>query len=104
MSYIYWLTIFIWMPLVILWSLNYKYLLRYKGVFTRCIIWSIIFGVLWDFVAVGTHIWFFPPDTNLGIIILGLPLEEYLFIVFTCLYISTATILVRKRLQRKGMI
>ena len=38
-----------------------------------------IFGVLWDYFAIYRHHWIFPGNGLVGVRILGLPVEEFLF-------------------------
>ena len=97
MSYIYWLTIFVWLPTIVLWAINWKYLSQYKKTFLYCIIWALIFSIPWDIWAVKAQIWNFPQDTNIGLWIGGLPIEEYFFMVFVTVLISTVVLLLRKR-------
>ena len=99
MAYIYWLIIFVWLPIIVLWAINWKYLSQYKKTFLYCIIWALIFSIPWDIWAVQTQIWLFPQDTNIGFWIGGLPLEEYLFMIFVTLLISTIALLLRKRVE-----
>ena len=96
MVYIYWLTIFVWLPLIILWALNWKYLSQYKKTFLYCVIWALIFSIPWDIWAIRTDIWRFPADTNIGVLIGGLPLEEYFFMIFVTMLVSTVVLLLRK--------
>lgn len=100
MEYLYWLTICVWAPLIILWARNWSYLSQYKKTVFYCIGWALLFSVPWDFWAIQTKIWIFPTDTNVGVWIGGLPLEEYFFIVFVTMLISTSTLLFKKRFER----
>ena len=97
MAYIYWLSIFVWLPLLILWVVNWKYLSRYKKTFLYCIEWALLFSIPWDIWAVKVQIWLFPQDTNIGLWIGGLPLEEYFFIIFVTMLISTIVLLLRRK-------
>ena len=99
MAYLLWLTLFVWIPLALMWLVEWRYLWRFRRVFLKFIGWALLFSVPWDFWAIQSKIWLFPPDTNVGVWIGGLPLEEYLFIIFVTLLVSTATIVVRKRLN-----
>ncbi len=99
MAYIYWLSIFVWLPLLILWAINWKYLARYKKTFLYCIGWALLFSIPWDIWAVQKQIWIFPHNTNIGVWIGGLPMEEYLFIIFVTMLISTTVLLLKKRIK-----
>lgn len=100
MEYLYWLTIFVWTPLIVLWARNWAYLFLYKKTILYCIGWALLFSVPWDLWAILTKIWIFHPDTNVGVWIGGLPLEEYFFIVFVTMLVSTTALLFKRRLER----
>lgn len=97
MAYIHWLAIFVWLPIIVLWAINWKYLSRYRKTFAYCVIWALLFSIPWDIWAVEAQIWSFPQDTNIGLWINGLPLEEYLFMIFVTILISTIVLLFRKK-------
>jgi lycopene cyclase domain-containing protein len=98
MTYIYWLSIFVWLPIIVLWAMNWTYLSRYTRTFLYCVIWSLLFSIPWDIWAVKAQIWIFPQNTNVGLQIGGLPLEEYFFMIFVTILISTVVLLLRKKL------
>lgn len=98
-TYIKWLLIFVWLPTLILWSTNFNLLKRYKKTLWFCVFCALAFSVPWDFWAIKTKIWVFPQDTNLGIWFGGLPLEEYLFIIFVTLEISTLTLVLKHKFK-----
>lgn len=98
MSYLWWLTLFVFVPQAILLT-QFRILLRYWRTLLFCILWSLAFGAPWDIWAVNTKIWTFPDDTNVGLWV-GIPLEEYLFIVFVTLLVSSITLVVRARLGK----
>ena len=102
MNYLVWLFLFVWSPLILMWVLNWRYLLQYKHTVLCCIGWALLFSIPWDVWAVRTQIWLFPSDTNVGFWIAGLPLEEYLFMIFVTMMISTVTLLLKRRLERRG--
>jgi len=41
----------------------------------------IIIGMLWDTIGVERGFWTYPKENNVGIIVLGLPIEEFLFYI-----------------------
>lgn len=63
---------------------------------------ALVFSVPWDLLAVNTKIWSFPRETNLGIYIGILPLEEYLFIIFITLLVSCLTIIAKYKLKLRN--
>lgn len=96
-EYLIWLSIFVWIPTLLLWTTNFNILRRYKKTLILCIFAALVFSIPWDYWATGTKIWIFPKETNLGILFGGLPLEEYLFIIFVTLEISTITLIVKNK-------
>ena len=99
MTYLLWFTIFVWLPLFVFWIFNFELLRRFKKTLIFCVFWALVFSVPWDIWAVRTKIWVFPPENNLGILIGGLPLEEYLFIIFVTLWVSTITLILREKFR-----
>lgn len=97
--YLKWLLIFVWLPTLFLWLKNFDLLRRYTSTLSLCIIFALIFSVPWDLWAIKTKIWVFPQDTNLGIWFGGLPLEEYLFIIFVTLEIGSLTLVLKHRFK-----
>src|SRR3989344_6039727 len=91
-EYLFWLLIFVILPLIILYLLNFNYLKKYNFVFLLAITCSLIFAFPWDLIAIYENIWYFTEPQILGTWFLGLPIEEYLFIIFLhfdCLYICS---------------
>lgn len=97
MAYLKWLTIFVWLPLFVLWATHFRILWKFKRTISFCVFWALVFSIPWDLWAIHTQIWIFPSDTNVGIWIGGIPLEEYFFIVFVTMLISTITLILRER-------
>lgn len=100
MNYIVWLTIFVWLPTVLLWLTHLKTLKKYLRTFSFCVFWALVFSIPWDLWATKTNIWSFPAGHNLGIWIGGLPLEEYFFIVFVTFLVSTLTIVLKEKFKK----
>lgn len=74
---------------------------KWKALFPAIIISAIIF-IAWDIWFTGIGIWSFNPDYVIGIYILNLPLEEWLFFLivpFSCVFIyEVMNYFVRKEL------
>lgn len=103
MAYAYpvWLVIFVIIPILLLWIWKFAFLRKYKLVFLLAIIGSIIFSLPWDYIAITERIWYFEKPYILGIWFLGLPIEEWLFIIFVTQLFSTITVLLWKNFGRK---
>jgi len=99
-TYLAWLSIFVWITTLLLWVKNFNILRHYKRTLFFCIFWALAFSIPWDYWAIKTKIWALPPETNLGIRIGGLPLEEYLFIIFVTFGISTLTLIIKHKVKK----
>ena len=91
--------IFMWAPTTVLILLNRQLFLRYKKTLLYSIIAALIFAIPWDIYAVRTGIWYFPDGGNIGLSILGLPLEEYLFMTTSTLGFAFLTIFLKYKFK-----
>jgi lycopene cyclase domain-containing protein len=99
LTYLKWLTFLVCLPILVLWLTHWKALFMYRRTVTLCILSGLLFGIPWDYWAISTRIWEFPPENILGIWIIGIPLEEYLFLIFVTMLISTITLVLKTRLS-----
>jgi len=87
--------IFAGIPLFFMWLTSFNLLLKYKRIFLYVLIGCLIFGGAWDYVAIKEGVWSF---TNiLGVWILGLPVEEWVFIMIIGLSVSSLTLITIKK-------
>jgi lycopene cyclase domain-containing protein len=99
-SYLEWLLIFAWFPLAVLWVTNWRYLVKYKKAIALCAVFALMINVPWDVWAIGIKIWQFPAGNILGVFLLNVPVEEYLFIIFVTVLISTLTLVLKERVGK----
>lgn len=98
--YLIWLLIFICIPTLIIWLLNFNLLWKYKKTLGHVIFFALVFSIPWDIYAVKTNIWMFPDEGNIGLNIGLLPIEEYLFMAFVSLLIGSIAIVLKYKLRR----
>lgn len=98
--YITWLAIYLWMPVAAMWMLRPRLILGHRKTLAVCVLFAFIFTLPWDVFATWKGIWSFPATSVLGIYILNLPLEEYLFISFASLLVATITLYARAYLGK----
>lgn len=99
LPYFRWEIIFIFIPLSIVFFFFKKILFIYKKTLLRVIAYSILGVVLFDFIDLNfLHIYFFNPTVNLGISIVGVPLEEYIAAIFAPVGIAVLFLAVRRKL------
>jgi lycopene cyclase domain-containing protein len=90
-EYIFLMTIFSVIPsLVLLYIFRAK--IKYKNLLISLFVLFIL-GIVWDQISVRMGIWQFSSDKTIGNIF-GIPLEEYLFMIFVPLLVITIYILV----------
>lgn len=71
---------------------------KFRVVLVKVAIIGTVLGGVWDYIAVNfLKLWFFNPDTLLGVWLLGLPLEEWLFFIFVSMSVSTLALSIAKR-------
>ena len=78
------------------------YFLRDRIVFKNLLISLFILfiiGVIWDQISVRLGIWSFSNDKVIGYLF-GMPIEEYLFMIFVPLLVITVYILVNKIMKK----
>jgi len=96
-SYSLWLLIFLTLPLALIWSFKFRTLLKYRLALFLTALACLALAVPWDMLAVSDHIWYFSRPYILGVWLLGLPVEDYVYILFVGLLSSSVTILVWDR-------
>lgn len=97
LSYLVWLAIYIWLPTAILWLTHIDLMLRHKKTLVLCAFFALVFAVPWDLFAIGGGVWSFPQENVIGIYVFSMPIEEYLFITFVTVFVSTFTLVARER-------
>lgn len=99
--YIRWHICFILLPSIVIWLFYWRYLIRYKK--TILFITLIGFpGALFAEILGSTilRIWYYNPAQHLGPFILGLPLGEYIFMLFFPQFFVSLLLIVRKELYK----
>lgn len=96
MNYLIWFSIFMIAPLILLIGgvLLYRseIITDNLDIIGRSMIVLFIIGYIWDAYAVHAGWWFYKPHQIVNIWILGLPIEEYVFIFATILFYTILTL------------
>lgn len=97
MNYLIWVTAFMIVPLLVLVTgiLVYRQHIMTDniGVIGRSMALLFIIGYLWDAFAIHAGWWYYEPSQVVGIWLLGMPLEEYIFIFATSLFYILITLI-----------
>jgi lycopene cyclase domain-containing protein len=100
--YLVFLTLFFWIPLVVLWATHRALLWRYRKTIALVVLPTFVFGVPWDILSVVTGLWWYDtgaPRLNIWLTP-WLPLEEYLFTLTYPIWLASIILVLRARLQR----
>lgn len=96
--YIRWHIVFVFIPSLVLWFFNWKYFLQYKKTFIFVTLFIVILGLPADiFASVFLQLWYYIPSQHFGNFILGLPLGEYVFLLFFPQEFVALILLLRKK-------
>ena len=90
--------IFAGIPLLLLWVFYYKILLKHKKILITTVAGSLVFGGIWDNIATLDDVWMFHNIVNIWII--GLPLEEWFFIILVTLFVTSLSLVLINRGRR----
>jgi len=93
--YLRWHIIFVIVPSLIIWLWQGHYLKRYKRTFLIICLASLVWGFIFDLVASSVlKLWFF--NDNFNVYLFGLPLEEYMFLLFVPQLMASIFLLIKK--------
>jgi|SRR3990172_10673691 len=97
LPYLFWLIVFVLIPSVLVWAFYWRYLKSYIKIFVVITICAIVWGLGFDLVGSTTwRIWSY--SNTLNIYFLGLPIEEYLTLLFLPQQITAILLLLRRKI------
>lgn len=102
-TYLIWLIFFIGLPCI---SLLYwqRLLWRQRRALALTTLGSLVGGWTWDVLAVRFGAWYYDPNHISGQWILGLPLEEWLWIIGVTLMFGALTVVLAERARAQNKI
>ncbi|MFA5991274.1 MAG: hypothetical protein WC794_03450 [Candidatus Doudnabacteria bacterium] len=93
--YLTWLIIFVFIPSILVWMIWWRYLIGYKKtlffVTTLAVVWGLVLNLS---CSTWLGIWYY--QNHLGITWFGLPLEEYLMMIFLPQQVVAWFLLIKK--------
>jgi lycopene cyclase domain-containing protein len=98
-SYPIWLVFFLILPLALVWAFKFQNLWKYKWVLGITTLGCLVVAVPWDILSVNERVWYFTVPHIFGVWLLGLPLEEYVYIFCLSLINASLTVLLWERLR-----
>lgn len=96
-TYLLWLACFIGLPLLLLLRWRHRLWQQRRALFLTTA-GALVGGWVWDALAVRMGLWHYDPTRIAGIWFVGLPLEEWLWIVGVTLLFGSVTILLAERM------
>ncbi len=99
MTYLYWFTIFIFIPTSLIWIIFRKTLFKYPRTIALSLVISAVISYFWDIWAIGEKVWVLNEEKLLGVKILSLPFEEYLYIIFVTLFSLSISLILKERIK-----
>ena len=99
LTYIFWLALFIGLPLLALAAYARRALWRRRRALGLALLGALAGGWAWDALAVRLGAWYYDPSNILGSWIGGLPIEEWLWIAGVTLLFGCITVVVAERVN-----
>jgi lycopene cyclase domain-containing protein len=90
------MTIFAVIPSLVLLYVNRKYI-NFKHLLISLSILFVL-GIIWDMISVRSGIWHFSQNEIIGNFF-GMPIEEYLFMIFVPLFVINVYIFVKNHIK-----
>lgn len=94
MNSMLWLGLFVFLPTAAFTFYAWKTVLKYNSLIFISVALLLVIGFVWDYMSVSFGVWFFAPGT---LAILGLPVEEWLFISLSSYLMSLVTVFLWER-------
>jgi len=93
LSYWIWLSIYVFLPMLVMVAWKHELLSKYRKTILLCGFGSLLVASVWDHYAIEAGLWSFPQQEILGIWFGGLPLEEWIFISFIGMELCMAALI-----------
>lgn len=95
--YLVWLILFLFLPSIIVWLVWGSYLKQYKKLFIGITMVSLVWGFCFDLAENAFfHIWNY--SNTVGVWFLGLPIEEYVLLLFLPQMLISILLVLRKKI------
>ena len=91
-TYLIWLALFIALPLALLWLIWPRVLWAQRRALAWTTVGALVGGWLWDGLAIQVGVWYYTRENIAGHWFLGMPLEEWLWIVGVTLLFGSVTV------------
>ena len=96
-TYLIWLAVFMYLPIAGLAGFGWRKLWQARRALGWVTVGALIGGWAWDALSVRWRVWFYDPANIAGVWFLGLPLEEWLWIMGIAWMFGGLTVLLMER-------
>jgi lycopene cyclase domain-containing protein len=96
-TYLVWLLLFIGLPILILAAIWRRQLWVQRRALAWITLGALVGGWAWDALSVRWEVWRYDPNNITGVWVLGLPLEELLWIVGVTVMFGGLTVVLAER-------
>src|SRR3989344_1064459 len=93
LSYWIWLSIYVFLPMLVMVAWKHELLSKYRKTILLCGFGSLLVASVWDHYAIEAGLRSLPQQEILGIGFAGLPLEEWIFISFIGMELCMAALI-----------
>ncbi len=97
LTYLIWLALFLAAPVALLWLRWPQRIWRQRRALGWATLGALVGGWAWDGVAIQARVWYYNPAHIAGLWLLGMPLEEWLWIVGVTLLFGSVTVVWMER-------
>lgn len=92
-AYTLWIILFLIIPVLGIGIARFTLLKAYWRIYLATLGGAFLVSVCWDAISYGKRIWYFPETSTLDIAFVGIPLEEYVFLILMSVLFTSITIL-----------
>ena len=100
-TYLIWLGLFIGVPVALLWARWPREIWGRRRALGWTCAGALVGGWIWDGIAIQAGVWYYDAANIAGVWFLGMPLEEWLWIVGVALLFGSVTVVWMERGERR---
>lgn len=97
LTYLLWLALFLALPIGLLWLRWPRQIWGQRRALLWTTLGALVGGWVWDGVAIQVRVWYYDAANIVGVWLLGMPLEEWLWIVGVTLLFGSITVVWTER-------
>jgi len=100
-TYLIWLLLFLGLPIAILFAIKRNVIWQQRRALTLITLGALVGGWVWDALSVQWEVWRYDQNNITRVWFLGLPVEEWLWIVGVTLLFGSLTVVLAERAKAR---